>query len=262
MIVMPMAGLSSRFTARGYALPKFMLELHGRPVFDFALARFAHAFESDRFLFIARSELGVADFIRQRLGALGVKTYHIVGIEAPTRGQAETVAIGAAGAGVAEDESLAIFNIDTFVAGEPRDYGRDFPLASGVLEVIRSAGSNWSFVEPDAPGSRVVRRTTEKLPISDLCCTGLYWFRRLDHFLHALERERSAPQSGELYVAPLYNHLIASGRRVEFDLIERDRVALCGVPAEYEALVPLKRPTGAALFDLRDRLEARAGSAG
>ena len=40
-----------------------------------------------------------------------------------------------------------------------------------------------------------------------------------------------------LDVAPLYNHLIAEGRAIGFEVIGRDEVIFCGVPAEYEALL-------------------------
>ncbi len=37
MIVMPMAGLSSRFTKAGYTKPKYMPEAFDKPLFDYAL---------------------------------------------------------------------------------------------------------------------------------------------------------------------------------------------------------------------------------
>jgi len=81
-----------------------------------------------------------------------------------------------------------------------------------------------------------VLATAEKRPISDLCCTGLYHFARADDFRQALAAERMAPSMSELYVAPLYNHLIAAGRRVHYRLIARDEVTFCGAPEEYQAL--------------------------
>ena len=42
---------------------------------------------------------------------------------------------------------------------------------------------------------------------------------------------------GELYVAPLYNHLIAAGQDIRFTEIAPDEVIFCGIPAEYEAFL-------------------------
>ena len=38
----------------------------------------------------------------------------------------------------------------------------------------------------------------------------------------------------ELYIAPLYNLLIREGRDIRYELIPRDSVIFCGVPAEYD----------------------------
>ena len=40
MIVIPMAGLSQPFTRAGYDRPKYMLEAHGRTLFDQAVLSF------------------------------------------------------------------------------------------------------------------------------------------------------------------------------------------------------------------------------
>ncbi|MBU2136323.1 MAG: capsular biosynthesis protein, partial [Alphaproteobacteria bacterium] len=131
---------------------------------------------------------------------------------------------------------LTIFNIDTF---RPAFTFPGPPLVAmdGWLEVFRGEGANWSYVRP-APGPEpLALETAEKRPISDLCCTGLYHFARAGDFRRALAAERAAPQAAELYVAPLYNHLIGAGARIGYREIHRDQVIFCGTPAEYEGLL-------------------------
>ena len=72
MIVIPMAGLSSRFFKAGYELPKYMLDLHGRSVFAHALGSFSAYFESETFLIICRDLYGTADFVRSQSETLGL----------------------------------------------------------------------------------------------------------------------------------------------------------------------------------------------
>lgn len=237
MIVIPMAGASSRFAAAGYRAPKFMLPLHGRPVFDYCVASFAKYISTHRFLFVCRDDDATA-FARERCAVLGLKHVEAVALNTVTEGQAETVEAGLRAAGAASDEALCIFNIDTFrpnltLSLEEADYAD----AAGALEVFKGEGDNWSFVlaDPERPG--FAKLTTEKQPVSDLCSTGLYEFRTIDLFRDAVERERMAPQAPERYVAPLYNHLIADGVRVGWRVIDASEVIFCGVPAEYEALV-------------------------
>ena len=131
---------------------------------------------------------------------------------------------------------LTIFNIDTFRPGFRFPQAGWAQSSDGWLEVFRGAGANWSYVRPGPGPEPLAIETAEKRPISDLCCTGLYHFARADDFHAALAQERAAPSMNELYVAPLYNHLIAAGRRIHYRLIKTREVVFCGTPAEYQAL--------------------------
>ncbi|HEY0421149.1 MAG TPA: capsular biosynthesis protein, partial [Acetobacteraceae bacterium] len=73
MIVIPMAGLSRRFTEAGYAAPKYMLQANGRSVFAHAVGSFAAYFASQEFLFIIRDVAGTADFVRAECAALDIR---------------------------------------------------------------------------------------------------------------------------------------------------------------------------------------------
>jgi bifunctional N-acetylglucosamine-1-phosphate-uridyltransferase/glucosamine-1-phosphate-acetyltransferase GlmU-like protein len=234
VIVIPMAGRSQRFLSAGYLSPKFMLDLHGESVFAHAVRSFQEYFWSETFLFIHADDLEVAAFVRQECGRLGVRNLLTCGVGA-TAGQADTVALGLDRWQVAPDEPLTIFNIDTFRPGFTFPGGR-FKDADGWLEVFRGSGPNWSYVEPARGPEPRVLRTAEKQEISELCCTGLYHFARNRDFRAALAAERLAPQAKELYVAPLYNHLIGQGAHIAWRQVERRQVVFCGTPAEYEAL--------------------------
>lgn len=234
MIVIPMAGASRRFAEAGYVQPKYMLPLRGRPLFDWALASFRADFARRPFLFVVRDEPDVADFVRARAGALGIARFGIAALSQPTAGQAETVEQGLALGGAQPDEPLAIFNIDTI---RPGIECGGLPGCDGWLETFSTPGDNWSFIEPDPADPARVARCTEKQRISDHCCTGLYQFAATALFLEALAAERQHPSSHELFVAPLYNHLIGRGHRIGWREVGAERVILSGVPAEYEALL-------------------------
>jgi hypothetical protein len=230
MIVIPMAGRSQRFRDAGYDRPKYALELSGRSVFAHAVASFRDHFAETPFLFVAAAD--AEPFVRAEAKALGVGAFAFVGLDGPTAGQAETVDRGLEASGWTGP--LTIFNIDTFRPGFAYPEGV-LEGADGWIEVFRGQGPNWSYVRP-APDGPWALETAEKRPISDLCCTGLYHFARASDFRAALAAERCAPQAAELYVAPLYNHLIASGGRVGWRLVDRGEVIFCGIPEEYEAL--------------------------
>lgn len=234
MIVFPMAGLGRRFSERGYDVPKFMLPLWDGIVFDYAVSSFSPDFGNRPFLFVYRECGGVRAFIQSRAQALGIGDVLYAELNRQTAGQAETVARGLDIVGVDEDEALTIFNIDTFRAPGLRPEGVRRDLA-GWLEVFRGSGENWSFVRPGSePG--LVAETAEKVPISDLCCTGLYHFAATRLFREALASERQHQSAHELFVAPIFNHLIGRGDRIGYGIVDRTDIFFCGIPSEYEAL--------------------------
>lgn len=238
MIVFPMAGLSSRFSKAGYDRPKYMLEAGGHSLFWHSVHGFSALFATHPFLFIYRDIQGTDAFVRAEVARMNIADARFVALSAPTDGQAETVALGLKGAGLAAHEPVTIFNIDTIRAGFALPKAPEIVQSDGWLEVFRGAGANWSFVRPETPGSNRVVEVTEKNPISDLCCTGLYHFERTDAFLEAFEAEkRDGPsQAAEFYVAPLYNRLIGKGADIRFSLIAAEDVEFSGVPDEYEEL--------------------------
>ncbi len=237
VIVIPMGGMSRRFTEAGYGMPKYMLPLHGRSVFAHALDSFRAAFATAPFVFAARDVAGTEAFVRAECESLGIHDVRFHRLTGPTAGQAETVALALEGVCVDAGDAITIFNIDTFRPGFAYPEGAWRAGSAGYLEVFRGSGANWSYVRPALGPEPRALETAEKRPISDLCCTGLYHFARADQFHAALAQERRRPSAGELYVAPIYNHLIAAGLPIHYDLIARKDVVFCGVPLEYEALV-------------------------
>ncbi|HYD68017.1 glycosyltransferase family 2 protein [Azospirillum sp.] len=238
MIVIPMAGVSRRFAMAGYDRPKYMLEAHGKTLFRHAVESFQALFAEETFLFVCRDVADTPAFIRAECAAMGVGRYEVVGLHALTRGQAETVALGLSGAGCPDAEPILVFNIDTFRPGFAWPGDVDRAAADGYLEVFDGSGPQWSYVGQSGPGSNRVAETAEKREISNLCCTGLYWFRSAGLFRAAYAEQLALglerAEAGELYVAPLYNFLIRRGADIRYHRIPREAVIFCGVPQEYE----------------------------
>lgn len=232
MIVFPMAGLSSRFSKAGYKRPKWQLPLAGRPLLDWSLLGFSELFRKETFLIVHLDQPGVAAFISERINALGIGRAELVALGAPTQGQAETVELGLDALRLDGTEPLTIFNIDTIRPG----YRPSSILAGcdGWLECFKGEGDHWSFVRPAEGGAHRAAQVTEKLRISSLCCTGLYYFRSVALFRAALAKERARPSARELFVAPLYQHMIEAGQDVRYGVVGSEEIFFSGVPAEYE----------------------------
>lgn len=243
MIIFPMAGLSSRFRKAGYDKPKYMLPAHGRSLFAHAVSSFRSYFEHEAILFICLDVQDTPTFVRSECEKLGLKSYSLVTLSEPTSGQAETVYKGIREVGSSDGTPMTVFNIDTFRPDFHYPSRFDVSKVDGYLEVFRGEGDHWSFAEPaeaDLSDSKVIR-VTEKNRISDLCSTGLYYFRQQKFFTDAYEKIASKPveslQGGERYIAPLYNDLIAAGLDIRYEIISSDDVIFCGIPSEYDAFL-------------------------
>ena len=234
-ILIPMAGLSSRFRKAGFTLPKYMLYIKDKSLFRLAVESFERYFKTARFVFVAQKVFDTPLFIKDECELMGLKDFEVVALDGPTDGQAETVSIGVERTGLQDEESLLIFNIDTFRPGYC--FPETLSKSDGYLECFVGDGDNWSYAKTDDGTDKgLVVETAEKRRISDYCSTGLYWFRKTQDFKKAykLNGNKRYGTGKELYVAPLYNFLIKDGKEIRVNIIPRSDVIFCGVPSEYE----------------------------
>ena len=220
----PMAGRGARFLDAGFSLPKYMISAAGRTLFEHSV--FSLPLElSAKIFFIALKEhdqaFNLSGFIEQKLSSVlpGARSWELILLDTPTRGQAETVlaikdVVPAGGA-------LAIYNIDTCFFSPTLAAKLSAPTArrDGVIGAFKLKGRDpkWSFARLDAAGA--VAETAEKDQISDNALTGFYHFSRAGDFFEtagAAVRDGETNR-GEFYVAPLYNKLIAAGRKFVLD---------------------------------------------
>jgi len=238
-----MAGRGLRFAGSGSGLPKYMIEAAGRTLFEHSVSSLPLEL-SAKIFFIALREhekaFHLASFIEEKLAGLRrTARWELVLLDAPTRGQAETVL--RIHDLVPPESALAIYNIDTCFSSPTLAARLADPAArrDGVIGAFKLTGPDpkWSFARLDSGGA--VAETAEKVQISDNALTGLYHFSRAADFF---ETARVAVRGGEtdrgeFYVAPLYNKLIAGGRSFVLDTAEK--------------LIPLGTPEDVAAFEAR-----------
>jgi dTDP-glucose pyrophosphorylase len=235
MIVIPMLGKSSRFFDSGYSLPKYQLPIGSKTLFERSVRSFESLFFSIPFVFLVRSDFGAKEFVSSELQKLGIKDFRVIEFATETRGQADSVMLGTAD--YHDDNSMIVFNIDTvrddFTLPDIANFG------DGFLEVFKGDGDGWSFIKAGNGGS--VIETSEKIRISDMCSNGLYGFRRLGDFRSSFRQydELNISVNGELYIAPLYNLLIAKGMNIRYREVDNSKIHHCGIPKDYEAFLKL-----------------------
>ena len=143
MIVIPMAGLSSRFFKAGYHIPKYQLPLNNKTIFSWAISSFSNYFITDFFVFIYREIYNTKEFIEQEIQKLGILDYQLICLDHETLGQADTVYQGIAN--ISEDTELFIFNIDSKLLNFTKPSWIN--QCDGYLEVFQGEGNHWSFIK-------------------------------------------------------------------------------------------------------------------
>jgi len=228
-VVIPMAGMGSRFAQAGYAKPKPFVDMWGEPMIARVLENLAYP--GARYILIARkehieAEPDAVDRLRSKF------PIEIRLIDQVTEGSAATVLF--AREDFASDTPMLIANCDQLVdggiAGMVNDcLGRGL---DGSVMVFRddARDTKWSFVKLNGDG--LVTEAREKVPISDLATVGIYMFSRgVDFREAAIEMiVRNDRVNREFYTCPVYNYLVDWGRRIGVHTIEPDAMHGIGTP--------------------------------
>ena len=232
-----MAGRSERFRQQGYRIDKYRLPIGGLTIFEHAVLSFKSYFEENIFLFIHADKNNTKSFIQEKCQSMGLKKIRIISLNDNTLGQADTVYKGLKLDKTSQTQAITIFNIDTFRPNFIFPKNIDLKKVDGYLEVFEGTGPNWSYVRPLIEGDQLVAETAEKEIISNLCCTGLYYFRQVKLFKNAFEKYIKDESIEEYYVAPLYNYLISDGLSVHYHKIPQTEVCFSGTPEEYKNIL-------------------------
>jgi NDP-sugar pyrophosphorylase family protein len=240
-IVITMAGFGLRFRAAGYDIPKYRIEAHNRSLLAWSMSSLTQ-FISDgaSILFIARRDDQCRSFIAAEMPALGITSWDLIELDAPTDGQATTAFF--AGAALQQDEPLLVYNIDTFV--ESRALPATAVRGDGWLPCFPGTGDGWSFARLDENTSKVVE-VREKKRVSPHATIGLYWFTSFALYADLYQshyRDGGQLEAGERYIAPIYNRLIADGGDVYIHEVPLDAVHPLGTPDEVEAFKAAPAP--------------------
>lgn len=237
-IVIPMAGLGSRFANVGYKDPKPLIPVGGVPMIQVVINNLKPRFHH-RFIFVCQrkhvAEYGLSDkFARWAPGSSLVET------DGVTEGAACTVLL--AEHLIDNDDALMIANSDQYI-----DYPVDEYLSQmetrgldGLIMTMKADDPKWSFVDLR---DGLVTRVVEKEVISDEATVGIYNFRKGRDFVRAAKDmiTDNLRTNNEFYVAPTYNQLIQSGAQVGVCNIGREADGMYGLgtPADLDLFLTL-----------------------
>lgn len=209
-IVIPMAGAGSRFARNGFSLPKPLISVHGIPMIRLVIENIRPSCPH-RFIFVAQNCHIKTYGLKEKL-THWISDCSIVGIDGLTDGAACTVL--KACSFINNNEPLMIVNSDQYIDARIDDYLNFCNNYDGAVMTMHADNPKWSFIERDKSG--IIKRIVEKEVISDEASVGIYNFARGCDFVSAAEEMINSDMriNGEFYVAPVYNLLIARGKRI------------------------------------------------
>lgn len=231
-IVITMGGVGKRFREAGYPVPKYMIEVKGRTLFEWSIISLeGYRNKADLFVFIALkdSEIDVETFIKEKCIILGIDKYKIILLDYLTDGQATTALLAEKYWSL--ENSLIIYNIDTYV--EPGFMNSEELRGDGFIPCFKAEGAHWSFVKLDSSGKVIEIKEKEK--ISDNCTLGAYYFKTCKLYKELyldFYKDSHNMVNGEKYIAPLYNCLLKCGGKIYISDVPADRVHVLGTPEE------------------------------
>lgn len=220
-IIMPMGGLGTR-TSDMYKTPKPFIKLFDKYLFEYALdglSDIRHAYRT-KLTMVVRQEIMNRYYVK-KLNQIGWKfadEFNLIQIDHLTRGSLETVMqaekfIDDNDIVIVLDCDLMFKSDDLYNTIERIDDQEDI---DGFLLSFNSDLQRYSYADIDE--NNIVKRTAEKVPISNNALAGVYGFSNGKSFKKyakiIINKNVSDFEANEYYVSAVYNYMINDGARI------------------------------------------------
>lgn len=231
-IIIPMAGMGSRFAEEGYELPKPFIDVDGQPMIVRVLENLNYS--GANYILIARKEhVEKHPEIVKQIEAK-FPTVQFVVVNQLTEGTACTLLF--ARHLINNDSALLIANSDQLIDIQISDFIEDALIRSldGSILCFQDIERNpkWSFAK--VGNDSLVVQVKEKEAISDIATVGIYYFRKGKDFVNSaldmiINKDRV---NNEFYTCPTYNYAINSGLKIGVYLINDTQMHGIGTPCD------------------------------
>lgn len=219
-VLIPMAGLGSRFANAGYSFPKPLISVknfNDKPMIQVIVENLNIDAEH---IFIARQEHNEKYNLKQLLNVISPKC-NIVTINHLTEGAACTTLL--AKDLINNDEPLLIANSDQFVEWNSNEFMysmMDSGIDGGIL-TFHNSHPKWSYVKQDDNG--FVTEVREKQVISNEATVGIYYWRKGSDYVKYAEQmiAKNIRVNNEFYCAPVYNEAIQDNKKIKIFHIDK-----------------------------------------
>lgn len=209
-VLIPMAGLGSRFAQAGYTFPKPLIEVRNKPMIQIVAENLGI---EAKFVYIVQKEHYEKYNLKNVLNLI-TPNCEIVQTEGLTEGAACTTLL--AKHLIDNDRRLVIANSDQFVEWDSAKtlYSLIESKVDGGILTFKSTHPKWSFAKVDESG--FVTEVAEKQPISDNATVGIYYWKHGSDYVKYAEQmiAKNIRVNNEFYVCPVFNQAIADGKKI------------------------------------------------
>ena len=217
-VVVPLAGTNDLYWMDGpeavpCEIPPFLTDANGSPALEWVVRPLLNSRYAQQFVFIVKD----AQRAKFKLDSLlprivDFRPTKVVSVHGETLGALKTVMM--ANDVIPRDAPLLLCTCSNVTAWLPGMCVDDLidVQADGSLATFESTDPRSSYVRVHK-GTRDVVDIHEKVPVSDIACTGLYYWRRGSDFFAAAKSQlqRAVKTKGLYFLAPTCNEAIRSG---------------------------------------------------
>lgn len=225
-VVIPMAGLGSRFEKEGYKNPKPLIDVKGAPM----IQRVVESLNIEaNYIFIVQKKHRVEYNLDLVLDGI-VPGCQIVDVDGITEGAACTVLLTERF--INNDNPIIIANSDQLVEWDSSSFMYQVYINCVDAEILtfESTHPKWSYVELDK--DKNVIRVEEKNPISNIATVGIYYWKKGSDFVKYSKEmiEKNDRFNNEFYVAPVFNYAIKDNKKIK--IYNVDKMIGVGTPED------------------------------
>lgn len=235
-IIIPMAGTGQRFLDAGYAVPKPLIEVDGRPMIEHVLDLFPG--EAD-LTFICNSRHLEQSRLGDVLRSLAPKS-RVLAVPPHKKGPVYSVSMMAED--LPDDEEVIVNYCDFSKDWDYRDFLKQARAADGAISAYKGFHPHmlhkpqYAFLRCAGPRLLEIRekRPFTDAPMQEYASDGTYYFKK-GAYVKKYFRELMAKgiqAEGEYYVSMVYNLMCADGLRTRVCGI--DRMLQWGTPRDLE----------------------------
>ena len=209
-IVIPCAGLGSRFANAGYTFPKPLIDVQGKPMIQVVVENINI---NGRFIFIVQESHYEKYNLKYLLNAIAPGCV-IIQTSGLTDGAACSLLL--AKEHINNETPLIIANSDQFLEWDARQfmYACMSDGVDGCISTFTNSHPKFSYVKTDDDGWSV--EVAEKKVISSDATTGIYYWAKGSECVRYTEQmiSKNLRVNGEFYNCPVFNEAIQDGKKI------------------------------------------------